>query len=302
MYQGFPVSLISLMRCSSDEAELRLVDAIGSESFVWQGQLKCNECARKFAIDNGVVRLLDEQLLHAESHKEMQLRDEKSESFARLQRKEWRSDYDDETEIKPTICELQPLNGKVVAEYGCGTGRYTLKFGRQAAAVLAIDFSMASLCVLSQKANIGENTGLVQADVTTSRFAPKAFDRILSTLHSNLPTQNHRMSANRLAARILKNDGRYVFSMHYHGLRDLILGVPKSGYYPENGIYRYHMRAGEAKRETLPYFAQARFYPIKVGIPGVNSIYFSKIVQKVPLLSEMAQLLLGVAEKPLQTQ
>ena len=168
-------------------------------------------------------------------------------------------------------------------------------------AVLAIDFSMASLRVLSQKKNIGENTGLVQADITTIQLAPRAFDRVLSTLHSNLPTRDHRVASNHTAAGILKDDGRYVFSMHYHGLRDLLLGVPRSGYYPENGIYRYHMRAGEAKRETSPYFDRVRFLPIKVGIPGVHSIYLSQAARRVPILNEMAQLLLGVAEQPKRT-
>jgi SAM-dependent methyltransferase len=237
-------------------------------------------------------------LLHPESHKEMRLRDSKSESFARLQRKEWRSDYDDRTEIEPTLWELRPLTGRLVAEFGCGTGRCTLQFSSQALAVLAIDFSMASLRVLSGKVGVGENIGLVQADIINTRLRPHTFDRVLSTLHSNLPSEEHRVACNRTAANALKDDGRYVFSMHYHGIRDLLLGVPRSGYYPDSGIYRYHMRTGEAKRETLSYFGRARFSRLKVSIPGVHSIFLSKLARRVPLLNEMAQLLLCVAEQP----
>lgn len=301
MVHGFPVSLFPLLRCPSDGGELSLKDCPTDKPLVSKGTLRCAQCSREFAIDNGVVRLLDAPLLHPESHKEMLLRDSKSESIAQLQLKEWHSEYDDRTEIEPTIHELMPLSGKIVAEFGCGTGRYTGKFHRQAAAVLAIDFSMSSLRVLADKLNLSENTGLVQADITTMRLAPRTFDRVLSTLHSNLPTRDHRMASNQTAADILKDDGCYVFSMHYHGLRDLLLGLPRSGYYPENGIYRYHLRINEAKCETLPYFGQARFLPIKVGIPAVHSIVVSQAVRRIPILNELAQLLLGVAEKPKRT-
>ena len=233
----------------------------------------------------------------------MRLRDTKSKAIVERRIDEWSSEYDEQAEIQPTIRELLPLNEKLVAEFGCGTGRFTLKICQDALSVIAIDFSMDSLRVLAKKARNERNIGLVQADITKLCLAPRAFDRILSTLHSNLPTRRHRMASNRLASKILTTDGRYVCSMHYHGLWDWVLRVPRSGYYhQDNSIYRYHMRTYEAKQETLPYFSTIFFSPIKVSIPGIPYSFLSKTVKKIWIVKEMAKLLLSIAEHPKEAE
>ncbi len=298
MYRGFPAALVPLLRCPYDDNALRIDADQVSDGFIRDGSLECVGCSHHFTVKSGIACMLDEPRLHPESHNEMRLRDLKSESIEQLKREEWHSEYDDIAEILPTVLELQPLKGMRVAEFGCGTGRYTLRLSDQAYHVLAIDFSMASLRVLSKKAGLHENTGLVQADISKIRLKPRSFDRILSTLYSNLPTKRQRRSCNKNAADALKDDGRYVFSMHFHGVRDVLLRVPRSGYYPESGIYRYHLRKGEARREVAPYFRSVRFAPLKVSIPGIRSIALSKAAQRIPLFNGLAQLLLCSAEQP----
>ena len=43
--------------------------------------------------------------------------------------------------------------------------------------------------------------------------------------------------------------------MHFHAVHDFLHAVPAAGHYEGTGVYRYHMRAAEARREAAPYFA-----------------------------------------------
>ena len=110
---------------------------------------------------------------------------------------------------------------------------------------------MESLKILVQKLQPGLPVGLVRADITNLSIAPRSFHRVLSTLVSNLPTREHRLSMLHLASDSLTKHGRFVFSTHYYGIRERWGGVAKSGRYTKGGIYRYYFRKNEIKRETL---------------------------------------------------
>src|SRR5205085_858300 len=125
------------------------------------------------------------------------------------------------TEVQPTLRACQPVSGKVVAEFGCGAGRFTLPIIAGApTAVLAVDLSRACLGQLREQIASAVPVGLVWADIASLRLAPASFDCVLSTAHSNLPTRDHRLASNRAAAEALTSTGRYVFSMHFHAARD----------------------------------------------------------------------------------
>ena len=295
MYGGFPVALVGLLRCPADSNELRLEVPTTTERIV-DGSLVCRHCARTFPVRGGVVSLLPEAPLHPESENEMTRRDQKAEVIARSGGVDWHSDFTEATEVRPTLAALGPVAGKVIAELGCGTGRYTARLIRAGATVLAVDLSAASLRLLAARIDSSNNVGLLQADVTKLQLLPESVDAALSTLHSNLPDRDHRMAAVRMGAHALRDNGRYVVSMHYHGLRDLLTGVPAAGHYAENGIFRYHMRPDEARREMSPFFDRITIQKINANVPGLG--WLGTMGGRLPLAREFARLMLAICQSP----
>lgn len=294
---GFPSSMVRLLRCPRDGAELALDSSTPAAPAIERGTLRCVACAATHAIVGGIASLLLDAPLNAESAFEMRARDGQfAAAVAPVDPyiAEWRH----ATEIEPTLRACEPFAGKIVAEFGCGAGRFTAPLAQRAAAVLAIDLSRECLVKLSHKLDSSTHVGLVWADVGSLNLAPNAFDCILSTLHSNLPTREHRLASNRTAAHALTDGGRYVFSMHFHATRDFLNGVPAAGHYDGTGIYRYHMRPAEARREIAPYFEHVRFEPVLTSVPAVRSIAMTRIAQRIPGLNSLAALLLGIAVLP----
>ena len=186
-----------------------------------------------------------------------------------------------------------------VCEIGCGPGRYTLELAHEAEAVVAVDFSLAGLLVLRKKLQPTARVALVQADVTAPYGTSRGFDRVLSTLHSNLPSRDHRAASLRQVARVLKENGRAVISMHHYNMRDAVARVPASGRYADSGIYRYFMTTRESRREAAPFFASLRHAHISVSIPGIRSIAVSRAAAHVPLIrSAVGRLFLAIGEQP----
>lgn len=77
MYAGFPIELISLMRCPDDAAELEAVSP-RAVTHLMSATLRCSACRRQFPVEGGIVRLLDPALLDAESRHERTLRTSKA--------------------------------------------------------------------------------------------------------------------------------------------------------------------------------------------------------------------------------
>jgi SAM-dependent methyltransferase len=261
------------------------------------GTVECTRCGRDYKVRNGVLSLLDAQALHHESAYEMAQRDAKNESIAAGARREWRSRFADSCEAQPTLDTVAVEPGMVVNELGCGTGRYTLALSERAAAVVAVDFSTAGLALLRQKLDRRANVALVQADVTQHYGAPRCFDRVLSTLHSNLPSRDHRLTSLRNVAETLTPRGRAVISMHHYSVRNLLPGTPAEGRYPDTGIYRYYLRACEAREEFATFFDRLRFVHVAVSVPGLKNVALARAAARIPLVrSGLATIFLGVAE------
>jgi SAM-dependent methyltransferase len=299
---GYPGSMVALLRCPLEGAELVVARAAstsgaGPDERLVRAELSCTSCGRIYPIVDGIVNLLLELPEAIENAYEMQRRDEKIDEIQRRGGKEWSSPFADSLEVAPTLAALGSTAGLLVAELGCGSGRYTERLLRDGHRVIAIDFSRASLALLGTKVDAAP-LGLVWADVTRLRLAPGAFDGVLSTLHSNLLTREHRMAAVRLAAEAVKDEGRFVFSMHFYGLREWLVGTPRAGQYADSGIFRYYMDAREARREAQPYFARLRFAPIAVSIPGLPLLLAARIAQRTPVVRGLGRLLLAVAEGP----
>jgi SAM-dependent methyltransferase len=250
-----------------------------------------------------VLSLLAPEHLHPESAAEMHAREERNQAILEGARKEWSSPATDEIEVRATLEALDCRAGSMVCELGCGPGRYTLKLAGSAHAVVAVDFSLAGLRVLRQKLEPCARVGIVQADVTRPYGAPRAYDRILSTLHSNLPGRDHRSKSLAQIARTLVDGGRAVVSMHHYGVREILGRVPASGRYPDSGIYRYFMTVRESGEEASRFFERLRHVHIAVSIPGVRSVTVSRAAARVPLVrSSLGRLFLAIGEHPQRSQ
>ncbi len=303
MQRGFPSALLTLLRCSTDGADLRW-KAEPAEPFVAEGAAACVRCTRAYPVLNGVLSLLESaDTLHPESAKEMEVRDERNQALLAGTRREWKTDFTDAVEVAPTLAAVGVGQSMVVAELGCGPGRYTLALAEHAGAVVAIDFSLPGLLVLRNKLAPDAQVALVQADVTRPYAGPAVFDRVLSTLHSNLPGPDHRAATLRLVSAALKDTGLAVISMHHYCAVDLLSGVPAEGRYPDSGIYRYYMKKNEAAREMAPFFERVDFRCVLVAMPGMPSAAVSRTIARIPLLrSAVGRLFLGVGTRPRRAQ
>lgn len=298
MSRGFPAPMIAWLRCRHDGGTL-LPPARLPERIVY-GVLRCSTCAREYPIEEGIVRLLDAGTLDAESSQERLCRDRYArEAGDAREPSAW-----DRMEIDPTLAACEPLDGACVLELGAGTGRHTLPMASRGAAVLAVDFSAASLRQLAARMPPDREIGLVQADCTQLAVEPRRFDRVVSTLMSNLPTLHHRAAIMRAAALACRPGGRFVFGTHHYGIRSIVMREVRSGCYDGAPIYRYLFRPGEIVSETRRYFDEVACHPIQIRIPfaarlGLPILTLSRATERVPLINELGELLLVVARSPI---
>lgn len=309
MDTGFPVSLISVFRCTKDGTVLRLdrdSRLCDNQALVWQGALLCDACCGAFPIDNGILNLMEANALDEESRREFAIRDERAAKAAGTNGPAWYENEYGRTELIPTIEALSAGPGTMVLELGCGDGRYTLVLAGECRWVVAVDFSLESLRIMQQRQQNQRNIALVLGDITTLKVRTAAFDRVLSTLVSNLPSRAHRDAMYRLAAAALKPEGRFVFSTHYYGLWQRLSGKSQAGRYRDSGIYRYYFTLRECRGEAQDFFGSVTARPIQFYLPfagrlGLPLVKISRMLETFPLLNELGQLILCTAEQPIQT-
>jgi len=301
VYQGFSFDLIPLLRCPRDAGVLRLAGTGQQEGHILRGTLGCVECRTEYPITEGIAQLFDPSTIDGVSKHEHQRRDQGAakDNFG------WETSAQSQMEIIPTMESLQSLGGMSVLELGCGKGRFTTIMARQSATIIAMDFSMEVLKRLSSRVEPLWRIGLVQADCTKPVVASQSFQRALSTLVSNLPTRQHRHAMYRVVADALTTDGRFVFNAHHHALRQRFRNIPQAGHYPESGIFRYLFRRSEVMEECGLYFERVQCRPIQITLPlagrlGLQTVTLSRIAEKVPVLNQLGELLLGVGERSIE--
>ena len=308
MHRGFPAELLRLVRCVDDDGTL---DGRPQPDSIVDGTVHCSRCGNGYRIEDGILRLLDRWQPDAESAHEARLRDSIAGNGDYLEGfRATRADRQfDRMEMRPTLEALTPLREGVILELGAGTGRYTVELAKESRALLAVDFSARSLETLMAKLSDPQlegqaRVGLVQADITRLRLAPRGFDRILSTLVSNLPTRSHRAAMFGLAASALRGDGTLVFSAHHYGLRQRMRREPIDGRYSEGGIYRRLLSQREVLDELEPYFGRASCRPIQIALPftyrwprfPLEAI--SRLAERSQFLRQLGFLLLATARRP----
>ena len=294
-----------MLRCPQDCGSLRLADGCeqGADGrFVMSGTLVCG-CGARYPVEGGIVKLLDQAALDADSRHEQQLRDGNGEEASSAEAPVWWNDVDNLIEIIPTRKAVAPRPEQIVLELGCGDGRYSLWLAGSCGALLAVDFSIGWLRKLRHRLGAASNVGLVLADVCALEVAPGSFDTVFSTLVSNLPTRRGRNALYDLARRAAKPGGTFVFSVHHYGPKQRLRGEERSGRYSEGGICRYAHTLAECNAELAPFFGSVRTRPIQVYLPfwkrlGLPLLPASRVAEKIPLLRMLGALLLCVARQP----
>ena len=240
--------------------------------------------------------------LDEESRHEQELRD-KDAGSGRLP---WSEKYEEDhvnAELIPHMRALSFPHGAHILELGCGEGKYTTHMLEKCGILIAVDFSGSTLRVLQKKLPSTERIGLVMGDTTTLRVAEGYFDRILSTLVSNLPTAEHRRAMYEMCARSMKPDGKFVFGTHHFGIRQKLAREEQAGRYVEGGIFRYLFTAEEIQKELEPYFRMSEIRPIQSYLPFARKLRLplraqSKIFEQIPVLKNLGELLHCTAEQP----
>jgi SAM-dependent methyltransferase len=126
--------------------------------FVMSGTLVCG-CGARYPVEGGIVKLLEQAALDAESTHEQQLRDGNGEGTSSPEAPVWWDDVDNLIEIIPTRQAVAPRPDQTVLELGCGDGRYSIWLAGACGALLAVDFSIGWLRKLRHRLGFQRRTG-----------------------------------------------------------------------------------------------------------------------------------------------
>lgn len=301
---GFPIEMIALVRCTYDGSTVLLDSdhvALANATHVSCGRLRCTQCHTCFHIEQGILNLLDQSMMDAESVQEQKSRNADGFTVNKLSSPLMKAEND--MEMLSTLEALPVDASHTVLELGCGEGRYTLPLAAKAKRLIAVDFSIELLRNLQAHLPANTQVALVLGDISSLKLAPSAFDFAVSTLTSNLPTPKHRKSLYALANHTLRETGRFVFSAHHHSVRQIFTRQKKSGHYRVGGIYRYNFNLRECREEVLPYFEDVAVRPIQIHMPFARTlrlpiVSMSRLLECVPILNRFGMLVLCVAKQP----
>jgi len=295
MYAGFARELLQLIRCPDDGAPL-LLDAEG-DGPVRCGTLTCDRCETVYPVENGILNLLVHQDFDPVSAHEIKARDEDAGNYHNYCTK-----IGDRKEIPSTLAMMAGVAGKRVVELGCGTGRYSVRLGPEAAQFIGVDFSIHSLAILAAALPAGGSTGLVLADATRFRTAKGHFDLVLcAQLLQHVPSRAMRDELYRNVAAQLRSGGVFVCNAYHYHLSLRLLRQAREGRH-ESGIFYHRFTRGELTDEIGCHLEVSSARPISIHLPfsgtlRLNDVWLSRKIESVPLVNALGALMLVKAEK-----
>jgi SAM-dependent methyltransferase len=309
MVNQFPRELVLLLRCHVDSGELALAEEVRSDAQgVLDAVLRCKNCGAEFRIEDGIARLLPDQLTPEDQH-EMGIRDTidydcRNPGSFLPPAEGWRSVFSDILEVPAHLDELQSSPTNTVLELACGDGRFTSFIAKTGTRILAVDFSINALRLLGRRLPAGARVGRVHADINQLHLASRAFDRALTL--TPLDSRDERMNMYRTIAHALKDDGRYVGSFEHDDLNRRLLGLPLMRRYSKDGILIEHLTTKTMRLEAAPYFSSLRVRPIRPRVPFVAklpaglALSILRLVAALPFVRYFGELLLLTAQDPVR--
>ncbi len=295
MIFGFPKQLLATLVCQKDQLALRVEEQIASQTHIIDGVLHCDSCAQQYVISGGIVNFLEGQAGVTDvMQDEIVSRDTEAARYnAKLETRYAK-------EVPSTLNALGDVSGKTVIEYGSGTGRFTKEIAQDATAVLAIDFSRASLEWARDNLEM-DNVGFVLADASQIQTAQNSFGAVLSTqVLEHFPTQDQRETFVRNIAHTAESGARVVCTAYHHDVRRR--NKPQEGRH-DSGVFYHYFTAQEVKQLFVKEFASVSIAYIDVTLPGevklgLNKRFggiISRISGKLPFVRQYAHLVMSVS-------
>ena len=154
--------------------------------------------------------------------KEMILRDKEAEIYDKLI-----STYQHHVEIDSIIEKLNPKEGEIILDLGCGTGRIAHKLISAGCKVVGLDFSIKSLKVCRTRCSVGQSRRdkicLIRADACNLPFEDDSFDKCISSqVLQHIPSENERLKMLYEVRRVLKRNGKFVLTTYNYSLRKIV--------------------------------------------------------------------------------
>jgi ubiquinone/menaquinone biosynthesis C-methylase UbiE len=208
-------------------------------------------CGTAYPIEDGILNFLGAADLTSAQRQEMRVRDDQAEEY-----ETYNPPMSDTVELPLALASLGVRPGDVVAEVGCGVGRFTRAYAPTARFVVALDFSAASLRRLrsSLDAQTARRVLLVQADASRSPLRPGAFDRAaMFNILQHIPSEPARREALRRAAALPRPGGPLVLTAYHWSLHKQHLAARGEGDYAfkeghhANGLYYYNFEEAELR-------------------------------------------------------
>jgi ubiquinone/menaquinone biosynthesis C-methylase UbiE len=267
---GFPISCLQYLRAPGTGRALSLSrgtpDAAG---FVDAGTVTA-EGGTSYAIQEGILRLLEPSTLAPAELKERDARDREAPAYdQRLSARHFR-------EVVPFIAMADLHMEDIVLELACGTGRITRELAGKAGIVIASDFSFESLREAQRGMPAGSRAAFVEADAVSFPGVARAFSLIVSgQFIEHVPTPERRESFVRNAARMLAPFGRVALSAYHQDLRRRFAGLPQEGVH-KTGIFFHYFSGGELKSLFRKAFEDVRISYLDVVLPGTAGLKLSE--------------------------
>lgn len=307
---------LEYLRChcgSGRLAPFRLVENIFTKlsgadgaTVIETGFLLCESCARLYPVNNGILKMLPDELYDRgtcgfmnryrtilpaalgwkpsgaaaprkeeaadttlDKKNEMQERDRQAEDYHRYGY--WLYGRNEEAHF---IRTLNVSAEDLVVDLGCGTGRITSKLmGAGFSGYIAIDFSEKSLELFSEKLDgkMRDDILLLHGDVCNLPLKDRVADKALSAqVFEHIPGQKEQTRFIEELKRVLKRDGLAALSIYNFNLRKRIFKKYSKKGFHNGGIYYENFKHGEILKLFRPYLAIKKLSGINCYVPFIK--------------------------------
>jgi ubiquinone/menaquinone biosynthesis C-methylase UbiE/uncharacterized protein YbaR (Trm112 family) len=262
MIAGFPARLLPLVRSPQDGSPLSVCSGTVPESgYIREGMVQ--DCSgNQYPIQEGILRLLNVEALAPLEQQERTQRDNEAARYNnRLAARYYR-------EVLPFVSYLGLTRDDVVLELAAGTGRITTEIAGNASALVATDFSYASLATTAQSLPPDVEVALVEADSVVFPGAAGAFSLVLSAQFiEHIPTRERRTQHAASLAALCAPMGRVIVSAYHHDIRRRWGRKPVEGTHP-NGVFFHFFSRRELMTLFGPQFSRVRVTYMDAVLPG----------------------------------